>query len=178
MKLKYCTVLFFILLTTQLVAFQLPKRILKKVQKELVKTFDSEELTLESMQISARIHSQLTKRMGTENLFKVRKDTLVIGYAFIDKAPSKTDQFDYLILLDKALIIKKTKVLVYREDYGGEIGSRRWLKQFIGKSSKDQLKYRRDIMAISGATISAVAMTQAVNEFLADVAILHQNHIF
>ena len=159
-------------------AFQLPKRILKKVQKELVKTFDSEELTLESMQISARIHSQLTKRMGTENLFKVRKDTLVIGYAFIDKAPSKTDQFDYLILLDKALIIKKTKVLVYREDYGGEIGSRRWLKQFIGKSSKDQLKYRRDIMAMSGATISAVAMTQAVNEFLADVAILHQNHIF
>lgn len=159
-------------------AFQLPKRILKKVQKELVKTFDSEELTLESIQISARIHSQLTKRMGTENLFKVRKDTLVIGYAFIDKAPSKTDQFDYLILLDKALIIKKTKVLVYREDYGGEIGSRRWLKQFIGKSSKDQLKYRRDIMAISGATISAVAMTQAVNEFLADVAILHQNHIF
>ena len=153
-------------------------KILKKVQKELVKTFDSEELTLESMQISARIHSQLTKRMGTENLFKVRKDTLVIGYAFIDKAPSKTDQFDYLILLDKALIIKKTKVLVYREDYGGEIGSRRWLKQFIGKSSKDQLKYRRDIMAISGATISAVAMTQAVNEFLADVAILHQNHIF
>lgn len=178
MKLKYYAVLFFILLTTQLVAFQLPKRILKKVQKELVKTFDSEELTLESMQISARIHSQLTKRMGTENLFKVRKDTLVIGYAFIDKAPSKTDQFDYLILLDKALIIKKTKVLVYREDYGGEIGSRRWLKQFIGKSSKDQLKYRRDIMAISGATISAVAMTQAVNEFLADVAILHQNHIF
>ena len=52
------------------------------------------------------------------------------------------------------------------------------LKQFIGKSSKDQLKYRRDIMAISGATISAVAMTQAVNKFLADVAILHQNHIF
>ena len=59
----------------------------------------------------------------------------VLGYAFIDKAPSKTDEFDYLVLFDENLIIKKAKVLMYREDYGGEIGSRRWLKQFIGKNA-------------------------------------------
>ena len=161
-----------------MVAFQIPKRILKKVNKELVKTFEKDELSLESIAVSKVINQQLGKHIGAINLFKVVKDTTIIGYAFIDKAPSKTDEFDFMILLDKELIIKKAKVLVYREDYGGEIGSRRWLKQFIGKSSKDQLKYRRDIMAISGATISAVAMTQAINQFLADVSILHQNNIF
>jgi hypothetical protein len=164
-------------MATQLVAFQLPKRILKKVDKELVKTFESKELRLENIVVSATINQQLGKRIGSFNLFKVVKDTVVLGYAFIDKAPSKTDEFDFLILLDKELIIKKTKILVYREDYGGEIGSRRWLKQFIGKTSKDQLKYSRDIMAISGATISANSMTIAVNTFLKNITILKENKI-
>ena len=73
------------------------------------------------------------------------------------------------------MIIAKTKILVYREDYGGEIGSKRWLKQFIGKKSSDKLKYEKDIIAISGATISALSMTKAVNSFLIDLAILHKN---
>ena len=85
--------------------------------------------------------------------------------------------FDYLILLDTDLIIKKAKVLVYREDYGGEIGSRRWLKQFIGKSSSENLKYEKEIIAISGATISARAMTVAINTFLKNTTILKENNI-
>ena len=68
-------------------------------------------------------------------------------------------------------------MLIYREDYGGEIGSKRWLRQFIGKTSKDKLKYQKDIMAISGATISASSMTIAVNAFLQNLAILHQNKV-
>ncbi|MCH3885473.1 FMN-binding protein [Tenacibaculum aquimarinum] len=101
-----------------------------------------------------------------------------MGYAYVDKAPSKTDEFDYLILLNKELIVAKTKILIYREDYGGEIGSKRWLKQFIGKTFKDTLTYEQDIIAISGATISASSMTIAVNKFLQNLAILHQNKVF
>lgn len=178
MKYKIFTFLLFIFISAQVSAFQLPKRILKKVTKELVKTFDLKELKLEGIAISDEINNQLNKRKNLNTLFKVVHNTAIVGYAFVDKAPSKTDQFDYLIILDKDLIIKKTKVLVYREDYGGEIGSRRWLKQFIGKTSKDQLKYRRDIIAISGATISALSMTQAINLFLSDLAILQKNNIF
>ena len=85
--------------------------------------------------------------------------------------------FDYLILLNKDLIVTKTKVLIYREDYGGEIGSKRWLKQFIGKSFSDKLTYEKDIIPISGATISAVSMTKAMNTFLQDLDILHKNEI-
>ena len=98
----------------------------------------------------------------------------MVGYAFVDKAPSKTDEFDFLVLFDTNLIIKKAKVLVYREDYGGEIGSKRWLKQFIGKSSIDRLIYEKDIIAISGATISANSMTIAINKLLQSIDMLHQ----
>ena len=65
-------------------------------------------------------------------------------------------------------------MLIYREDYGAEIGSKRWLKQFIGKKNGEDLKYERDIIAISGATISAYSMTIAINNLLKSVGELQQ----
>jgi len=177
MKYRKRIFLIIFLITTQLFAVQLPKRILKKVDKELVKAFEKSNLQLVSITIPAEVNTHLGKKIGASNLFQIVNTKEVIGFAYIDKAPSKTDEFDYLILLDKGLIILKTKILIYREDYGGEIGSKRWLQQFIGKSSKDQLKYKKDIMAISGATISANSMTIAVNTFLKNLTILKENKI-
>ena len=158
-------------------SFQLSKSIQKKVDKEIKITFDVENYTLESIQVSNVINKQLKTKISADNFYKISHNNTVIGFAFVDKAPSKTDQFDYLVLFDVALIIKKVKVLIYREDYGGEIGSKRWLKQFIGKTSKDKLHYRKDIVAISGATISANSMTKAVNDVLKTIGILHQKKI-
>ena len=111
-------------------------------------------------------------------MFKIKENNEIKGFAYIDKALSKTDEFDYVILLNKNLIIVKTKVLIYREDYGGEIGSNRWLKQFIGKNKEDKLIYNTNIMAISGATISAQSITKAINVFLQDLNILYTNTVF
>jgi len=160
-----------------LLSFVIPKNVQKKVTKEISKTFEVETFDLEGIKISKDVNDLLVRKIEGEKLFKIVVKNELIGYAYVDKAPSKTDEFDYLILLDKDLIIVKTKVLIYREDYGGEIGSKRWLKQFNGKTSKDKLKYQKDIMAISGATISASSMTIAVNTFLQNLAILHQNKV-
>ena len=164
-----------IAICTLFLSFTLPDKLLKKVNKEIEKTFDVKGCNLKRISINDSITEKLSKTTNTNQLFKIEKDKLTIGFAYVDKAPSKTDEFDYLILLDKNLIIAKTKILIYREDYGGEIGSKRWLKQFIGKKSSDKLKYEKDIIAISGATISALSMTKAVNSFLIDLAILHKN---
>lgn len=166
-----------VLLSLTLVSFSLPKKLEKKVHKEIKNTFEVESFNLEAVVISEEINSLLQQRIGKENLFKINANNELLGYAYVSKAPSKTDEFDYLILLDKDLIVTKTKILIYREDYGGEIGSRRWLKQFIGKKSSDRLIYEKDIVAISGATISALAMTNAMNVFLQDLKILHNNQV-
>ncbi|TVZ55101.1 FMN-binding protein [Lutibacter sp. Hel_I_33_5] len=170
----------FLLVLTSLVflSFSLPSKIEKKVKKEIKKTFIVENFTIETISIEDSVNLKLSKKINNHNLYKIVSSDVLIGYAFIDKAPSKTDEFDYLILLDTNLIIKKSKVLKYREDYGGEIGSRRWLKQFIGKKSNDTLQYGNDIMAISGATISANSMTIAVNSFLQNLRILIDNKVF
>jgi Na+-translocating ferredoxin:NAD+ oxidoreductase RnfG subunit len=160
-----------------LLSFTLPNKLLKKVHKEIKSVFDITDFQLKLIKIEDSINNKLPKKIGNDHLFKIESKSKLIGYAYIDKAPSKTDEFDYLILLDTNLIITKTKVLIYRESYGGEIGSKRWLKQFIGKTSTDTLKYEKDIIAISGATISAFSMTKAVNLFLLDLNILHLNKV-
>ena len=70
-------------------------------------------------------------------------------------------------------------MLIYREEYGGEIGSKRWLKQFIGASSKsEELVYNTDIIPIAGATISVRTMTKAMNDLLKSISILQQKNAF
>lgn len=153
-------------------SYTTPNRLLKKAKKEIEKTFSIQEFDLKSIELNQKLNVH-----QSDQFFKIEKENKLLGFAYLGKAPSKTDEFDYLILLDVNLIIKKTKVLIYREDYGGEIGSKRWLKQFIGKSTADNLKYSKDIMAISGATISANSMTIAVNTFLKNITILKENKV-
>jgi len=161
-----------------LLSFQLPKNIQKKVDKEIKAVFKVEDFTLKSVEISNILNIKLKTKISDNNFYKIISDNKLLGFAFVDKAPSKTDQFDYLVLFDKDFIILKAKILIYREDYGNEIGSKRWLKQFIGKTIKDELVYKKDIIAISGATISANSMTVAVNNLLQSIMILHQNKVF
>lgn len=175
-RFTYLTSLLFICIFC---SFSLPKNIQKKVEKQISKTFAVKDFTIEPIHIIDSVNTKLKKKISTDQLFKIVKgDQELIGYAYVDKAPSKTDEFDYLILLNKELIIAKTKVLIYREDYGGEIGSKRWLKQFIGLKSKEKVTYEKDIIPISGATISAYAMTAAVNTFLKDLGTLIDNKVF
>lgn len=158
-----------------LVVFGLTDKLQKKVDKVIKSTFEIETFTMQAKTFSLEIVTQLPSDFSNDTFFEIKKDESLFGYAYVSKAPSKTDEFDYLVLFDADLVIITSKVLVYREDYGGEIGSKRWLKQFNGKKSSDELVYGDNIMAISGATISVKSMTNAVNNVLKSIKILQQN---
>ena len=98
-----------------------------------------------------------------------------MGYAFVGNAPSKTAKFDYLVIFDRDLKVIHSKVLVYREDYGGEIGSKRWLKQFLGKTGNDRVSCENNIDAISGATISVRSMTLSMDKLFQTIGQLQEN---
>ena len=85
-----------------------------------------------------------------------KTDKVYIGYS-----PSKFDNFDFMVLLDNTNKVKLVKVLIYRENYGGEIGSKRWLKQFIGMTEPKSY-----VDAISGATISVNSMKYSINKLI------------
>lgn len=160
-----------------LIGTGIPKYLSKKVNKEIASNFEVENYTLKPLSFKAEILKSLPSNFSNENFMKIQVEDKLLGYAYFSKAPSKTDQFDYLVLLNPELVVVCAKVLVYREDYGGEIGSKRWLSQFTGKTVGDKLEYGSDIMAISGATISVKSMTNAVDELLQCLKILKSKQL-
>lgn len=166
-----------VLLALIMLSFGLPKNIQKRVDAEIETTFGIENFDFSNFTIDSSVAKELPSKFEDDNLFKIEINKELLGYAYVAQAPSKTAQFDYLVLLDKDLMVLKAKVLIYREEYGGEIGSKRWLKQFIGKTQYDDLKYGNNVIAISGATISVRSMTNAVNDLLQSLKILHSKNI-
>lgn len=133
----------------------------KKVVKQVEAAFDLDSIVFNPVVIDNDIAINFDLKEDT--IYKLSANDNIIGYAIIDKAPSKTAQFDYLIVTDTELSIIRTRVLTYREEYGAAIGSYRWLKQFIGKTPQSEF---HDIAAISGATISVRSMKKAIVESL------------
>lgn len=156
-------------------SFGLPKKIEKKVFKEISKTFEIEEFKMEALLVSPEIKAKLPSKLSTSNFFLVTKGEELLGYVFVDQAPSKTAKFDYLVIFDTDLKVKHSKVLIYREEYGGEIGSKRWLKQFLGKTGGDRVNHETNIDGIAGATISVRSMTNAMDDLLQTIEILRAN---
>lgn len=167
----------FVFFTLTLSSFQLSKSIQKKLNKEVKSVFDTSSFILKPFLVTEEEKKTLSTAFTDSNFYSIEDNGKLMGYAFVERAPSKTAEFDYLVLLDAQLIVKKAKVLIYREEYGGEIASTRWLKQFIGKSEKDSFVYQKDISAISGATISVRSMTTAVNNLMKSIEVLHQKNI-
>jgi len=148
----------------------IPKNYLKKIDKEVLMVFDIKAYEKMPMIIEASVLSQMSNDFDVDGFFKIIDSENHIGYFYFGKAPSKADVFDYVVIFDEALIVKKIKILAYREDYGGEITSKRWLRQFDGIERDTTLKYGKDIIGISGATISAVSMCKEVNGLLKDLS--------
>ena len=82
-------------------------------------------------------------------------------YAIFTQASGRYEKFDYLVAVNLEFAIEKIRVLKYRSEYGGEIASKKWLGQFENYAS-GELRYKKEISALSGATISA-------NSIVADI---------
>jgi len=149
----------------------------KKVSKQIKAIFDIENFELSNINIDNTVKKEIWDKFNYPKFKKITHNDKLIGYSYESKAPSMHYEFDYLIILGIDLKIIDSKVLVYRENWGGEIGSKRWLKQFKNKGKDDRLKYMQDISAISGATISVKSMIETVNLFLDSVNKLNQNSV-
>ena len=170
---KIFLILFFLVFH---LSFDIPKRIEKRIDKEILIVFDIESYYKEVIVVDEIINKKLKIDFNEDNFYKISSGEDLVGYFYYGKALSKVDEFDFVVIFDYNLIIKKIKILAYREDYGGEISSKRWLSQFNDLTIEDTIAYKKEIKAISGATISAISMTKAVNNLLISLTIL-QNYM-
>jgi Na+-translocating ferredoxin:NAD+ oxidoreductase RnfG subunit len=153
-------------------SFTVSDKINQLADKEIKSVFEIKNYSKQTITISNEINETLPQKITKTNFFKIKNNEKLLGYYYLGQAYGKADYFDFIVIFDSNLLVSKVKVLVYREDHGGEVASKRWLKQFSGKSKTDNLQYQKDIAAISGATISAKSMTNEVNKLLKTIHIL------
>ena len=150
------------------------KYILKQIKKSVASTFSFESFSIDQKEQQLI----LSPFLEAYSFYDIIVEEAPKGYVMVATAPSKTDSFEYLLLFDLNYKIKKVKVLIYRENYGGEISSKRLLSQFLKSDQNDSFVYGDNISAISGATISVKSITSSINYIMDSIKKLKsQNQI-
>jgi len=95
-----------------------------------------------------------------------KRDGAIQGYAIITEEIGKFHPFTFIVGVGTDGKITNIAVLVYRESRGGEIAKKRFLYQFMGKSFKNPIRINKDIINITGATMSVQYMCAGVRKVL------------
>lgn len=122
----------------------------------------------------------LSRRLGREVPSDPREITLLwddagkfVGYAVISEEIGKYRPITFMVGVTPELRVRDVAVLAYRESRGGDVRRKRFLSQYRGKSVGSPIDSNRDIINISGATISVRSMNAGVKRVLAELNILY-----
>ena len=104
--------------------------------------------------------------------FRAYAGDAVVGYALLVEEIGKHRPIDFVVGLKPDGTVEDVAVMAYREAYGGEVASRRFLSQYRGKGPHAGLKPYRDVQNVAGATLSVEAASRAVRKAQALAAAL------
>ena len=90
-----------------------------------------------------------------------------LGTSIIVEEVGKHRAITFVVGIDTNDEVVGVAVMAYREAYGGEVRSRRFLSQYRGKSADDALIPGSDVRNIAGATLSARAIGRGVKKAIA-----------
>jgi Na+-translocating ferredoxin:NAD+ oxidoreductase RnfG subunit len=154
-----------------------PKYLDKKIDKLVKKVFKKEDsLSLKPFNLPVEFRDQ-----SHIELFTITKDSTKRGFVAVTLAngceeggcsaadlgednefTDKYEQYYFATVFDVKGKILRVKVIEYDSDYGYEIMSRGWLKQFTS-SKNDEFIYGKNIDAIAGATVTGESIVSEVN---------------
>ena len=102
-------------------------------------------------------------------IHRARKDGKDLGYALIIEEKGRFKPITFIVKMSPAFRVDLVLVMVYRESRGDGVKRQRFLKQFRDRDFSDHLRLNRDIVAVSGATMSSRALAIGVKKSLAIV---------
>lgn len=96
-----------------------------------------------------------------------------VGRAYLDTHVVRTKKESLLIILNPDGKLRRVEIVAFLEppDY---IPPERWYEQFEGKTVDDRIQLKQDIPAVTGATLTSKATTEAIRRVLAIDALLQQ----
>lgn len=92
-----------------------------------------------------------------------------LGYALVGNEIGLYHPMTFIVKIDPKRKVESVYMMVYRESRGGEVRRRRYMSQYKGKSLKNPIRINRDIIGVTGATLSVRAINAGVKKALAIV---------
>ena len=111
-------------------------------------------------------HSGMPLNEHSFEIMTISEDNVVVGYAAIGAEVGKFYPITFIVGVDTEYRVVGVRVLVYRESHGGDVKRGRFLRQYRGKDLGDPIAINRDIINISGATLSVGALNRGVRKVL------------
>jgi len=149
------------------------KILFPKVQK-----IHAEELRLTPEQ-KVQIQDRIGWKFPEESFraFKAETDGKVDGYAVIQETIGKHRPITYIVGITPQGKVFDVEIMVYRESKGSEVRRKRFNAQYEGKTAQDPISINKDIINITGATMSVRSVSAGVKRALVLVEefYLHKN---
>ena len=103
---------------------------------------------------------------GVLPYYVAKEGTRTVGVAYFDAHRVRTLQEVLMIVVEPGGTVRRVETVSFREppEYEAPEG---WLAQFDGRRLDDALSLRGEIATMTGATLTANAVTQAVRRVLA-----------
>jgi Na+-translocating ferredoxin:NAD+ oxidoreductase RnfG subunit len=130
-----------------------------QIKSDVVFLTDAEKEEIEKSSDSA-VTTSLVAR------YRAMSNGKEIGRAYLDTHVVRTKKESLLVMLNADGTLKRVEVVAFLEppEYKP---SERWYKQFEGKSQTSKFRLNSDIHAVTGATLTGKATTEAVRRVIA-----------
>ncbi len=143
-------------------------------EEEGVKTMlpKSERVRKEIIRLTPEKKAQIEERIGwkfPEESFEVyigETGTRIDGYAMVHNTIGKHKPMTYMVGVDQQGRVSDIELLVFRESRGSEVRQKRFNSQYEGKTVLDPIRINKDIINISGATMSVRSMSAGIKRVL------------
>jgi hypothetical protein len=132
----------------------------------------SERVKKELLRVPTDKKMAIEERIGwkfPETAFEVyigETGTQVDGYALVQNTIGKHKPMTYMVGVDAHGRVSNVELLVFREARGSEVRTKRFNEQYEGKTVLDPVRINKDIINISGATMSVRSMSAGVKRVL------------
>ena len=132
----------------------------------------SERVRQEKLALSQEQKHKIEERIGwkfPEDSFEMyigETGATVDGYALVQNTIGKHKPMTYMVGIDDKGEVTNVELLVFREARGSEVRTKRFNAQYEGKTVLDPVRINKDIINISGATMSVRSMSAGVKRML------------
>ena len=132
----------------------------------------SERVRKETIKLSPEKKTLIEERIGwkfPEDSFDVyigETGTQIDGYAVVQNTIGKHKHMTYMVGVDNKGLVSDVELLTFRESRGSEVRQKRFNAQYEGKSVLDPVRINKDIINITGATMSVRSISAGVKRVL------------